>query len=72
MNTENIKIKDICTLGIDNFKKNNLIKLLKLSKFIIFLVGKERLELSQYCYHWILSPTRLPVPPFALPLLFFN
>ena len=30
------------------------------------LVGKERLELSQYCYHWILSPTRLPVPPFAL------
>ena len=29
------------------------------------LVGKERLELSQYYYHWILSPTRLPVPPFA-------
>jgi hypothetical protein len=29
-------------------------------------VGKERIELSQYCYHWILSPTRLPVPPFAL------
>ncbi len=29
------------------------------------MVGKERLELSQYRYHWILSPTRLPVPPFA-------
>ena len=29
------------------------------------MVGEERLELSQYCYHWILSPTRLPVPPFA-------
>ena len=29
------------------------------------MVGKERIELSQYCYHWILSPTRLPVPPFA-------
>ena len=29
-------------------------------------MGKERIELSQYCYHWILSPTRLPVPPFAL------
>ena len=28
-------------------------------------MGKERLELSQHCYHWILSPTRLPVPPFA-------
>tara|TARA_Y100001970_G_scaffold216953_1_gene265651 strand:+ start:1664 stop:2422 length:759 start_codon:yes stop_codon:yes gene_type:complete len=28
-------------------------------------VGKERIELSQYCYYWILSPTRLPVPPFA-------
>ncbi len=31
----------------------------------ILMVGKERLELSQYCYYWILSPTRLPVPPFA-------
>jgi hypothetical protein len=30
------------------------------------LVGEERLELSQYCYHRILSPARLPVPPFAL------
>ena len=29
------------------------------------MVGKERIELSQYCYYWILSPTRLPVPPFA-------
>ena len=28
-------------------------------------MGKERIELSQYCYYWILSPTRLPVPPFA-------
>ena len=39
------------------------------------MVGKERLELSQYCYYWILSPTRLPVPPFALFSLnsfFFN
>ena len=29
------------------------------------MVGKERIELSQYFYYWILSPTRLPVPPFA-------
>ena len=35
----------------------------------ISLVGKERIELSQYCYYWILSPTRLPVPPFAQLLL---
>ena len=34
-----------------------------------FLVGKERIELSQYCYYWILSPTRLPIPPFAQLLL---
>ena len=40
-------------------------KLLNFSKSITILVGKERLELSQYYYHWILSPTRLPVPPFA-------
>ena len=32
----------------------------------ISLVGEERLELSRYCYHRILSPARLPVPPFAL------
>ena len=29
------------------------------------MVGKERIELSQYCYYRILSPARLPVPPFA-------
>ena len=28
-------------------------------------MGKERLELSQHYNHWILNPTRLPVPPFA-------
>ena len=32
-------------------------------------MGKERIELSQHCYYWILSPTRLPVPPFALKYL---
>ena len=34
-------------------------------------MGKERLELSQHFYHWILSPTRLPVPPFALKTLVY-
>ncbi len=31
----------------------------------IFLsdIPGERLELSRACAHWILSPTRLPVPP---------
>ena len=23
------------------------------------------LEPIRYCYHWILSPTRLPIPPFG-------
>ena len=35
MNTENIKIKDICTLGIDNFKKNNFLEAENLFKKII-------------------------------------
>ena len=34
-------------------------------------MGKERIELSQYCYYWILSPMRLPVPPFAQFLKYF-
>lgn len=29
------------------------------------MVGEEGIEPSQYCYHWILSPTRLPIPPLA-------
>ena len=29
------------------------------------MVGEEGIEPSWYCYHWILSPTRLPIPPFA-------
>ena len=65
--------KETFTLALQHHKKKSYKiaedlyeELLKLSKFIIFLVGKERLELSQHCYHWILSPTRLPVPPFAL------
>ena len=35
-------------------------------------MGKERIELSQYCYYWILSPTRLPVPPFAQNLVYLT
>ncbi len=36
----------------------------KISESLI-LVGEERLELSWYCYHTILSRARLPIPPFA-------
>ena len=46
------------------FLKNNSTRLF-IFEICIFLVGEERLELSRYCYHWILNPTRLPVPPFA-------
>lgn len=33
---------------------------------------KEGLEPSRYCYHWILSPARLPVPPLRPVPLDFN
>lgn len=32
----------------------------------LLLVAPERLELSHPCGYWILSPTRLPVPPQGL------
>lgn len=42
------------------------------------MVGAEGLEPSQYCYQWILSPSRLPIPPrphvrgIIIPRLFSN
>jgi len=41
---------------------------LLLLQLIVNLVGEERLELSQYCYHWILSFLR----PSVLPPLLVN
>ena len=35
------------------------------SKDQFFVVGKAGLEPARYCYHGILSPARLPVPPLA-------
>jgi hypothetical protein len=29
-------------------------------------VPEAGIEPARYCYHWILSPARLPIPPFGL------
>jgi hypothetical protein len=31
-----------------------------------FKVPEAGIEPARYCYHWILSPARLPIPPFGL------
>ena len=33
--------------------------------FFLLLVGEVGIEPTWYRYHWILSPARLPIPPFA-------
>jgi hypothetical protein len=36
-------------------------------KSVAFVVVPEAgIEPARYCYHWILSPARLPIPPFGL------
>ncbi|MDN5361401.1 MAG: hypothetical protein PWP70_448 [Moorella sp. (in: firmicutes)] len=38
-------------------------KIYKTLEPLLFLVPKAGVEPARYCYHWILSPARLPVPP---------
>ena len=62
------KIGKKITLEIERVFKVIYKKMPKIG-FIFLLVGKEGLEPSRPCGQQILSLSRLPVPPFALPLI---
>ena len=39
------------------------IKLLLIKRLIGVSVPRAGIEPARYCYHWILNPARLPIPP---------